>query len=181
MIKQKKSNSTYFLAIIFIIIVVVISAFLLITNKMKRNEIEAIKDTNVLIQKEIDDKLDNRKIQVQDIIKNNSNYLKNLAKNNKINQYIDYFSEIEKEFTKINLKSFSLNSEWKLKTSAVMNSNTFDKTKAEVIKFLSNYRENNTKNYLKYDWDVDLNFIESFVWMEEVKFELDFDIKDNSY
>lgn len=160
-------------AIIFLILVTAITALLFWANYYFWLENEDLTQKTQTLQTSIDWLNKNKNIKVAQLLKNYKWELEKLERNSDIVAYMDHLTDISRKY-KLSFTWFSMR-DWELKTE--VEARKIDLKSSEtpaykkVAEFIKWYREDENALF-------DLKFINTFEWMNEIKFAITLKVKD---
>lgn len=156
---------------VFLIFVFVVTVWLYAYNYYLTNENSNLSTEKDGLTTAISSKKEDKNIQVFDLLKKSSFSISKMELNNKVVTYIEHLADISKKYG-LNFSGFSLNN-GEIKTEVTArkiairwNAQTYEK----ISKFIKEYKEDEERLF-------DLDFINSFEWMDEMKFSVNFKIR----
>lgn len=158
---------------VFLGIVILLSLGFFITNITFEKSINSLQEEISQMQNNIDAiKRDNTKkdFQVYDSLSYYYSNFKKMEQNNRVVEYIDHLNKVWRQKS-LSFSGFSMNN-WEIKSNVSVRATSLSKHPYERISdFIKEYRNDPEALF-------DLNFIKSFDWMDEMKFAVDFKIKE---
>lgn len=163
-----KKNFWYYISFVFLFLVISSTVWLYFYNKSISNDIAKIKmDISSLDNKIKEEKKDNN-LEIYSLVEKNKTILDSYEKMNRINTFINHLNSIIFKY-RLEFSWFNI-SNWEIKTSVISTSDEKSISYQKVADFISKYREDEKSLF-------DLAFINSFQWMDEIKFDINFKIK----
>lgn len=163
-----KNNFWYYTSFIFLFLVIIFTVWLHFYNKSINNDIVKIKMEISSIENNIKEENKDSNLEIYSLVKKNKAILDSYEKMNRINTFINHMNSI---ILKYRLKFIWFNiSNWEIKTSVISTSDNKSISYQKVSDFITKYREDEKSLF-------DLAFINSFQWMDEIKFDINFKIK----
>ena len=172
-----ENNSKKFpvLPSIFLILVIVLSIGLFSYNKYLQSGNEKISSEISQIETNIENLRKDPKIKVYELLEKYKTEIARLENNSNVIKFIDHLADIRSKYW-VSFSGFAL-ANWEIKTEAEARKlsssvSSKDTSYEKVAKFIKEYREDKNKEAL-----FDLDFVNSFEWMDTIKFGLNFKIK----
>ncbi|MDP2090083.1 MAG: hypothetical protein Q8K30_00670 [Candidatus Gracilibacteria bacterium] len=166
-----KSKSTYFSSIVFLVVVVVITVLLYLYNNYLKNNILDIQNTITTVESSINEVENDKNIQIYRLIQLNKEVIASYESMNNITKYINNLNILEREYN-LDFTGFEI-SKGEISTSVITSTDqelgaAYQKTRD----FIKKYREDKKALF-------DLAFITSVEGMVDMKFNVNFKIKNN--
>ncbi len=154
---------------IFLVFVLVVTAGLFFYNNHLDKKNSQILSRIDKIESSIEKIEENPKVQIYSLLDMNTTFISELEKRNKIISYINHLRYIQNTYW-LSFDWFSY-SNWKISTTATVNSTTDDGIAYEkTVDFIKKYRESDNAKF-------NLEFINSFEWMNTLKYNINFELK----
>lgn len=156
---------------IFLATVIVFTIVLFWYNKYLESKNNWISESITDIENKLSNLREDKEIQVYELLDIHRSKMNILEKNSNIVTYMDHLSDLSKRY-KISFKWFSMTN-WDLKTDIEARRLWSIKTDPAYIKvkdFIKLYREDKEALF-------DLDFINSFEWMDNIKFSVNLKVK----
>lgn len=157
---------------IFLIFTIVLGLWLFGINYSISSSNEKLQEEINMTNTAIENFRKDKKIQVVELLENYKSDILKYEKNSDLVKYIEHMEEIEKKY-KLSFSGFSF-SEWEIKSEILVRKIDVkweDDAYLKVSKFIKNYREDENSLF-------ELKFINSFEWMNDIKFNVNFKIKN---
>lgn len=157
-------------AIVFLVLVLFLTWILFWVNLYLKSWNEKISTEVSSIEQNISSIKKSKNIQIYELLNDYKTNIKKMEVNNNVLDYIKHLTKTEQKYW-INFSGFSLSS-WEIKTQVlarkiwIRTNSTYEK----VSKFINDYRVDKDSIF-------DLEFINSFDWMDEIKFDVKFKVK----
>ncbi len=168
---NEKTKSSYFPAsTIFLVVVLVATILLYLYNNYIENSIKDIQNDTTTIEASIKEVENDKNIQIYRLIELNKEVIASYESMNKITKYINHLNELKSKYN-LEFNWFDL-SKWEIVTNIKTTSDDGWLAYQKTRDFINKYR-------LDPKWLFDLWFVSSVEWMDEIKFKVNFKIKNN--
>lgn len=162
-------NNLPFWPMLFLVFVLIITIVLFFYNTHLKKENSQILSRISKIESTIDKIEKNPEVQVYSLLDMNSSFINKLEKRNDIIGHIKHLNYIQNKYW-LDFDWFSY-SNWKITTTAKSESTTDNWIAyTKTVSFIKNYRESKDAKF-------DLEFINSFDWMNTIKYNISFGLK----
>lgn len=171
LLTNKKNMKLPILPLIFFIFTIILTAWFYGYNFYLSSENNKISERNMNLERSINSLRENKEIQVYELLKQNNAEISKYERNSDIVKYMDHLSDIERKY-KLSFSGFSI-VDWEIKSEInirKIDSRLESQSYEKVRDFIKNYRED--KEAL-----LELKFINSFDWMDNIKFNVNFGVK----
>lgn len=168
---NSKKDKTVIFAMIFLVFVIILTIWLFVVNFFYQKSIDKISAENENISKAIENFKSKKELQLYSLISSYKWELSEKEKNSQILTFLEHLDEIEKKY-EVNFSWFNLDS-GEIKTEVTVRKLWIKWEKeaySKVKNFIENYRDDKDALF-------DVKFINSFEWMDEIKFNLSLKIK----
>lgn len=172
LINNKKIKKIPVIPTVFLLIVILFSAVLYFYNYFLEKKNDSLNEEIQVLEKSIENIKKDKKVEVYELLQKYKWEIWKYEKNSDIVKYMNHLEGISKKYWII-FSGFSI-ANWEIKTEIVVrklnlkgNSQAYER----VVKFIKDYREDSESL-------LNLNFINSFDWMDEIKFLVNFKVKN---
>lgn len=157
---------------IFLVAVIVSTLWLFWYNYYIWKTNASMAEEQARLEWAINDLKTKKDIQIYELLSTYNNQLSKLERNSDLVKYMEHMDDIEKNYW-VSFSGFSI-SDWEIKTTVTARRiwiRTESSTYKKVSDFIEKYRTDENALF-------ELKFINSFEWMDEIKFNVSLKIKD---
>lgn len=167
-LNTKKPISSYTMSILFFAVVVVATILMFLYNSFLSWQVEELESKISWIEISIKAVEQDESLQIYSLLELNKEAISKYENMNRITEFINHMNTIKWKYN-LDIKWFDLKN-WEIETLIRSSSDNewiaYEKTK----EFISNYRVDELAMF-------DLLFVNSFTWMDDMKFKVNFKIK----